>query len=152
MGRHMPGYHTGYSFLFLNFIPAFINACSIHPAYFSIFFWLYILVSLLWSILARLNFHFEHWSAMNASFWKQTDKNNKLLLSECWSWGCSDSIVSDERLDDRVRSQQRQRIFPLASLSRPALWPTQPLIQWVPGVVSPEKKRNRAWRWPLTSV
>jgi hypothetical protein len=33
-------------------------------------------------------------------------------------------------------SRQRQRIFPLASVSRQALWPTQPPIQWVQGVLS----------------
>jgi hypothetical protein len=38
---------------------------------------------------------------------------------------------------------QRQRIFPLASASRPALRPTQPTIQWVPGVLSPGVKRGR---------
>jgi hypothetical protein len=33
-------------------------------------------------------------------------------------------------------SQQRQRIFPLASEFRTALRPTQPPIQWVPRVLS----------------
>jgi hypothetical protein len=33
----------------------------------------------------------------------------------------------------RIDSRQRQRIFPLASVSRPALGPTQPPVQWVPG-------------------
>jgi hypothetical protein len=49
----------------------------------------------------------------------------------------SGSIVSDYGLDDRaigVRSRQGQRIFRLASVSRPALGPTQPPVQWVPGV------------------
>jgi hypothetical protein len=35
----------------------------------------------------------------------------------------------------------RQRIFPVASVSIPALRPTQPPIQWVPGVLPPEVKR-----------
>jgi hypothetical protein len=37
----------------------------------------------------------------------------------------------------------RQRIFPLASVSRPALGSTQPPVQWVPGVLSPGVKCGR---------
>jgi hypothetical protein len=51
--------------------------------------------------------------------------------------GSSVIIVSDYGLDDRaivVRSRQRQRIFPLTSVSRPALRPNQPPVQWVPGL------------------
>jgi hypothetical protein len=33
--------------------------------------------------------------------------------------------------------RQGQRIFPLASVSRPALGPTKPPVQWVPGVFPP---------------
>jgi hypothetical protein len=36
-----------------------------------------------------------------------------------------------------------ERIFPLASVSRPALGPTQPPVQWVLGVLSPGVKRGR---------
>jgi hypothetical protein len=60
--------------------------------------------------------------------------------------GCSSgSIVSDYGLDDRaigVRSPAGAEIFPLASVSRPALGPTQPPVQWLPGVLSPGVKRG----------
>jgi hypothetical protein len=60
------------------------------------------------------------------------------------SWGSSVSIVSDYKLDDsEFNPRQRQRIFPLAFVSRPALVPTQPHVQWVPGVLSPGVKRGR---------
>jgi hypothetical protein len=36
-----------------------------------------------------------------------------------------------------------ESIFTLTSVSRPALGPTQPLVQWVPGVLSPGVKRDR---------
>jgi hypothetical protein len=57
--------------------------------------------------------------------------------------GSSVSIVSAYRLDDRaigVDPRLGQRIFPLTSVSRPALRPTQPPVQWVPGVPSPGVK------------
>jgi hypothetical protein len=40
--------------------------------------------------------------------------------------------------------RQSQIIFPLASVSRPALRTTQPPIQWVPGVLSPGGKARPA--------
>jgi hypothetical protein len=36
-----------------------------------------------------------------------------------------------------------EMIFPLASVSRPALGPTQSPVQWVPGVLTPGLKRDR---------
>jgi hypothetical protein len=36
-----------------------------------------------------------------------------------------------------------ERTFPLASVSRPALGPTQRPVQWVPGVLSPGLKRGQ---------
>jgi hypothetical protein len=38
--------------------------------------------------------------------------------------------------------RQGKRIFPLSSVSRPALGPTQPPVQWVPGVLSLGLKRG----------
>jgi hypothetical protein len=48
--------------------------------------------------------------------------------------------VSDYGLDDRGSIPGRGKGFPLASVSRPALGPTQPPVQWVPGVLSPGVK------------
>jgi hypothetical protein len=52
----------------------------------------------------------------------------------------------------RVRSQQRQRIFPLASVSRVALRPTQPPIHCVLGIPSRGKGRQRRDHSPLSSA
>jgi hypothetical protein len=43
----------------------------------------------------------------------------------------------------RFDRRQGKRIFLLAPASRPALGPTQPPIQWVPGVLSPGVKCGR---------
>jgi hypothetical protein len=63
------------------------------------------------------------------------------------SRGSSVSIVSDYGLDNRaieVRSPAEvKRMFPLASVSRPALGPTQPPMQYAQGVLSPGVKRGR---------
>jgi hypothetical protein len=56
-----------------------------------------------------------------------------------WSRVSSGSIVSDYGRSG-FDPQQGQRIFPLSSASRPVLGPTQPPVQWVPGVLSPGAK------------
>jgi hypothetical protein len=65
----------------------------------------------------------------------------------CRSRVSSGRIVSDYGLDDRaieVRSPVgAKEFFPLASVSRPALVPTQPPVQWVPVVLSPGVKHGR---------
>jgi hypothetical protein len=68
------------------------------------------------------------------------------------SWSSSGSIVSDYGLDDQaigIRSPEEEKDFPLASVSRPALSPTQPPLQWVPGVLSQGLKRG--WGVTLTT-
>jgi hypothetical protein len=59
------------------------------------------------------------------------------------SQGSSGSIVSDYGPDDRVRSPTGAEDFFLAPASRTALGPTQPPIQWLPGVLYPGVKRGR---------
>jgi hypothetical protein len=52
--------------------------------------------------------------------------------------------MSGYGLDERGAIPGRgERIFLLASVSRPALGPIQPPVQWVPGVLSPLVKRGR---------
>jgi hypothetical protein len=41
-----------------------------------------------------------------------------------------------------LRSPAKAKDFPLASVSRPALRPTQPPVQWVPAVLSQSKARS----------
>jgi hypothetical protein len=62
---------------------------------------------------------------------KYTNKKSK-------SRGSSVIIVSGYGLDDRaievLSPAEAKRIFPEASVSRPALEPTQPPVQWLTGV------------------
>jgi hypothetical protein len=65
------------------------------------------------------------------------------------SRGSSVSIVSDYGLDDWTIGgsipDRGEIIFPLASVFRPALGPTQPPVQWVLGVLSPGQSAAGAW-------
>jgi hypothetical protein len=55
-----------------------------------------------------------------------------------------DLLVLNCRPDDRCSIPNRgERIFPLGSVSRPALGPTQPPVQWVPKVLSQGVKLGR---------
>jgi hypothetical protein len=65
------------------------------------------------------------------------------------SWGSPVTIVSDHRLGDLGSIPAEAKYFSLASASRPALGPTQPAVQWVPGVLSLGIKRERGV--PLTT-
>jgi hypothetical protein len=59
----------------------------------------------------------------------------------------SGSIVSDYGLDDRAIGVRypggAKDFFPIASVSRLALEPTQPPVQWIPEVLSPGLKGGR---------
>jgi hypothetical protein len=72
--------------------------------------------------------------------------HSTLIINMAGEPGSSGSIVSAtdgttgwSRFDPR----QRQRIFPLTSVSRSVLGPTQPPVQWIPGVHYPGLKRGR---------
>jgi len=53
-------------------------------------------------------------------------------------------------LDSRRFDSRRGLGIFLVTMSRPALVPTQPPIQWEPGAVSLGGKMAGAWSWPLT--
>jgi hypothetical protein len=60
------------------------------------------------------------------------------------SRGSSVSIVSDYGLDNQGPIPDKDRIFLLASASRPALGPTQPPVQWIPRVISPGRDADHS--------
>jgi hypothetical protein len=85
--------------------------------------------------------------------------NDKIRHELMRDRGSSVSIVSGYGLDDRaieVRFPDKdKRIFPLVSVCRPALGPTQPPVQWVPGGPFPGAKaqpRRDADRSPPSSA
>jgi hypothetical protein len=81
-------------------------------------------------------FHFLTNVFWDISVWRyelsKCSFKSQTCLTTGWTTGRS---VFDPR--------QGQRIFLLASVSRPALGPTQAPVQWVPGVLSPGVKRGR---------
>jgi hypothetical protein len=52
-------------------------------------------------------------------------------------------MMTGYKLDGRVSIHDRDKIFHPSIASRPALRPTQPPIQWVPGALSAGVKRPR---------
>jgi hypothetical protein len=71
-------------------------------------------------------------------FWRNSVPNSYGLSTIITTW--SSSLT---RVHYGFDPRQRQTIFPVASVSRPALGPTQPPVQWVRGVLSSGVKRGR---------
>jgi hypothetical protein len=64
-------------------------------------------------------------------------------IEDGWSRDSAVGIATDYGLDDRaigVRVPVGSRTFAFSMSSRPALRPTQPPIQWVPGLFLPSGK------------
>jgi hypothetical protein len=80
--------------------------------------------------------------------WRYIPESSAGYLSRCSVWlragrpGDRDSIPGrGERIFPPA--SVGKRIFPVTSVSGLALGPTQPPVQWVPGVLSPGLKRSR---------
>jgi hypothetical protein len=68
-------------------------------------------------------------------------KRFQIALHVLLSRDSSVAIETGCGLDGRDSNLGRGKIFLFSTTPRPALRPTQPLIQWVPGALSPEVKR-----------
>jgi hypothetical protein len=78
----------------------------------------------------------------------RTKQNYIYCRVRSWEWAdwlCQYSVwLRAGRPGDRGSIPGRdKRIFPLDSMCRPALGPTQPPVQWVPWVLNPRLKRGR---------
>jgi hypothetical protein len=88
-------------------------------------------------LYVSLNTFVLAWLVSRASYTSLNEMYNTSLL-RTGRPGDRDSILG-----------QRQRIFPLVSVSSPAVRPTQPPVQCLLGVLSQGKSAAGAWRWPL---
>jgi hypothetical protein len=66
-------------------------------------------------------------------------------ITSDWRWGYLTPLfqIPGRKGDRGSISGRGERIFPLTTVSRPALGPTHNPVQWVPGVLSPGLKRSR---------
>jgi hypothetical protein len=70
----------------------------------------------------------------------------------CYKCSSCDKITEITFVPISLYNVWLQTMFPLVCVSRPALRPTQPPIQWVPEVLSQGQSAAGAWCWPLTPI
>jgi hypothetical protein len=82
----------------------------------------------------------------SAGFWF----NCSVVVRDCEAGATQSVYLLTTDWNTGVRSPAEAKNFPVASVSRPALGPTQPPVQWVP-CFSPGVNRGQAWLWPLST-